>query len=344
MNKNKTCYVGYWLRRFFEEHLVTERNLSINTCKSYRDTFKQLLPFVSKIVGVRTDILEIRHLDENKIRVFLRHIEQDNGCTVATRNQRLAAIHSFARYVSCKYPEKLDWCRELFNIPVKRDKVNVVNGVESSGLSYLEKNEMNDFLAAPNRNTMQGCRDYALLLFMYNSGARVTEVATLTIGNLRIDSKITKPTVVLCGKGGKKRICPLWNSTVHELEPLIKGRMDDENVFLNKYGRPITRAGIYDIVKKYATAIEEKHPAIKKKHVSPHTIRHTTASHLLESGVDINTIRAWLGHVSVDTTNIYAEVNIKMKTEALQKCEVSKCEMQKKRWKNKDIMDFLSSI
>lgn len=344
MKKDKTQFVSYWLRKFLEEYLVSERNLSQNTRKSYRDTFKQLLPFISKSIPIRNDLLEIPHLNDLRIKNFLMYIEQEKGCSIATRNQRLAAIHTYARYVSGNCPEYLDWCRKLFSIPIKRDKANVVGRVATPELSYLEKTEMNALLDSPNQNTRQGKRDHALLLFMYNSGARATEVASLTIGNLHINDKNVSPTVVICGKGGKKRTCPLWDSTVRELLPLIVNRQDMENVFLNRYGKPITRAGIFDVVKKYTAIAEITHPSIKKKRVSPHTIRHTTASHLLEAGVDINTIRAWLGHVSVDTTNIYAEVNIRMKVEALEKCKISTATNLKKSWDNNDIMSFLASI
>ena len=344
MNDDKTCYVSYWLRRFLEEYLVTERNLSENTRKSYRDTFKQILRYLSASLSVRIDLLQIMHLSDKAIKDFLSYVEFDKKCTIATRNQRLAAIHSFARYVSDNCPEYLEWCRLLFCIPVKRDKANIVDGVAKPELSYLEKLEMDAILDVSDIKSRQGRRDHALILFMYNSGARVSEVASLTIGNLHISTRGVMPTVTICGKGSKKRTCPLWDSTVVELLPLISGRSSEEYVFLNRYGAPITRAGIFDLVKRYAAKASEKFPTMKTKRVSPHTIRHTTASHLLEAGVDINTIRAWLGHVSVDTTNIYAEVNIRMKTEALKKCEVSGKTNIKKQWKNNDIMSFLSSI
>ncbi len=343
MITDKTYYVSYWLRRFLEEHLVTERNLSNNTRKSYRDTFKQLLLFASEKQRVRTDRLLINHLSTDLVKNYLCHIEEDRKCTVATRNQRLAAIHTYAIYVSANCPEHLEWCRLLSNIPIKRDKSIAEEGCLKPRVSYLEKDEMDALLDTPDKNTRQGYRDYALLLFMYNSGTRATEVANLTIGNLMI-SRTQTPQVIILGKGGKKRTCPLWNSTVETLENLIKGRNDSENVFLNRFNNPITRSGIYDVVTKCAAIVSEQYPSILKKRVSPHTIRHTTASHLLEAGVDINTIRAWLGHVSIDTTNVYAEVNLRMKAEALQTCKVEAKNNEAKHWKQDGIMDFLSSI
>lgn len=343
MSTEKTSYVSYWLRRFLEEHLVTERNLSNNTRKSYRDMFKQLLVFASEQKHVRADSLLITHLGGDLVKSYLKYVEESRKCTVATRNQRLAAIHTYATYVSANCPEYLEWCRTLSNIPVKKDKAVIEEGCLKYQVSYLEKEEMDALLDAPDKGTRQGYRDYALLLFMYNSGTRATEVATLTIGNLMI-TRTERPQVIIHGKGGKKRTCPLWRSTVEILNSLIMGREDRENVFLNRFNNPITRSGIYDVVVKYAAIASEKHPSIQKKRVSPHTIRHTTASHLLEAGVDINTIRAWLGHVSVDTTNVYAEVNARMKAAALQTCEVKSEGNSAKLWKQRDIMGFLASI
>lgn len=343
MNTEKTSYVSYWLRRFLEEHIVTERNLSKNTRKSYRDTFKQLLVFVSDRLKIRADKLLISHLSGDIVKSYLNHIEEYRKCTTKTRNQRLAAIHTYAIYVSANCPEYLEWCRLLSNIPVKREKTDAEEGFLKPQVSYLEKEEMDALLKAPDKGTAQGYRDYALLLFMYNSGTRATEAATLIIGDLMIN-RTEIPQVIILGKGGKKRNCPLWESTIKTLDKLIKGRKDHEYVFLNRFNRPITRSGIYDIVAKYAAIASEQYPAMLKKRISPHTIRHTTASHLLEAGVDINTIRAWLGHVSIDTTNVYAEVNTRMKANALQSCKIEINGNETKCWKQKGIMDYLATI
>ena len=170
-----------------------------------------------------------------------------------------------------------------------------------------------------------------------------TSQATLTIGNLMVNNT-SMPQVIIGGKGGKKRNCPLWNSTIETLGKLTRGRGDHEYVFLNRFNKPITRSGIYDIVAKYAAIASKRYPAMLKKRVSPHTIRHTTASHLLEAGVDINTIRAWLGHVSVETTNIYAEVNLEMKAKALESLDFKE-KRPHRHWRNdKKLMDFLDNL
>ena len=182
---------------------------------------------------------------------------------------------------------------------------------------------------------------YALLLFLYNSGARADEAAQLAIQDLHCASLFVR----IIGKGGKERQCPLWAPTVNVLEPIIAHRSPSDRVFLNRCGRPITRFGIHALVERHALKARGKMPSLASKRVSPHTIRHSTASHLLRGGVDINTIRGWLGHVSLNTTNIYAETDLEMKAKALATCEVAGEPKAKKHWReDPQLMTFLRSL
>ena len=230
---------------------------------------------------------------------------------MATRNQRLAAIRSLAHFIGLRNPEHVAWCGEVRAIPFKKTPQPLV--------TYLEKNEMDAMLAAPDLNATQGRRDHAMLLFLYNTGARADEVAHVCIADLALGHTPNRDpsSVLIHGKGNKLRRCPLWASTVTELLLLVSNRAPTEHVFLNRRGQPLTRFGIHSLVERYATTVRTSLPSMKGKRVSPHTIRHTTATHLLRAGVDINTIRAWLGHVSVSTTNVYAEVDMDMKAKAL---------------------------
>ena len=344
-NLDKTTYVSYWIKQFLLEYIPSVRNQSNNTRASYRDCFKLLLPHVAKCLKKHVDELLINDITPENIKNFLNYIEDERKCTVKTRNQRLAAINAFAYYVSTYGPEYAEWSRLIHTIPVKKESVKVVNGSVTPRLYYLEKNEMETLLNAPDRKTAQGERDYALLLFLYNSGARASEATSLTIGSLLYMNYHTDPQVIIHGKGNKRRTCPLWKKTMDVLKPLIAGRNPSENVFLNRYGEPITRFGVYEMVSRYAVIAAQTIPSITNKRVSPHTIRHSTASHLLEAGVDMNTIRAWLGHVSVNTTNIYAEVNMQMKADALKTCEIEEKGKSQKTWKsNMKIMDFLADL
>lgn len=342
MKKTDKEWVGYWLKRYLQEYMPTTRNLSRNTITSYRDAIRQLLEYIVSR-GKSLDALNIEDISDTLVTDFLLHLETDKCCSIRTRNQRLAAIHSFAEYVATLDPQYMYWLRKLKAIPLKRDVPKKVNGKIVPKIMYLERNEIEALLSAPNKKTQQGSRDYALLMFLYNSGARASEVANLTINDLEIDYPGQMPRVTIHGKGNKTRVCPLWDNTARLLLPYID-RLKTENVFLNRYGEPITRFGIYEMVTRYAKKASWTMPSIKEKNVSPHTIRHSTASHLLEAGVDINTIRSWLGHVSVSTTNIYAEVNMRMKADALKTCEISSSKKGRSWKEDKSLLAFLKSI
>jgi site-specific recombinase XerD len=330
--------LSLWVRRFLLEHLVGERNLARNTQKSYRDTLRQLLPFVARQAHRRIDQLRVEDLSADRVRAFLYDLEERSGCGAATRNQRLAAMHSLAHFIGLRSPEHLHWCGQIRAIPFKKAALPLV--------TYLEKEEMDAVLAAPDRSTPQGRRDYAVLLFLYNTGARADEVAHVRIADLDLGSTPDRDTssVLIHGKGNKSRRCPLWARTVHELVPLVSKRDAMAHVFLNRRGQPLTRFGLHALVERYAAAASEVRPALAKKRVSPHVIRHTAATHLLRSGVDINTIRAWLGHVLLTTTNVYAEVDLEMKAKALASCEVKEAEPRKPWREDKGLMEFLRSL
>ena len=330
--------LGPWVRRFLLEHLVGERNLARNTQHSYRDTLVLLIPFIAGQASQPVDQLLIEHVTAERVRLFLDHVEQHRQCSVATRNQRLAALHALAHFIGQRSPEHIQWCGEIRAIPFKK--------AASRQITYLEKAEMDALLAAPDRHTTQGQRDYGLLLFLYNTGARADEAAQLKIGDLQLAQAPQRhgASVALHGKGNKQRRCPLWPHTAAELAARIEGRAMTEHVFLNRCGQPMTRFGIHTLVERYARRLAAKMPGLAAKRVSPHSIRHTTATHLLRAGVDINTIRAWLGHVSLDTTNIYAEADLEMKAKALAHCEVTETKPVKRWRENKELMAFLRSL
>lgn len=329
-----TTLLGPWVRRYLLEHLKGERNLALNTRRSYRDALALLLPFLAKDIGKPIDRLKIEHVSVDRFRSFLRHLEEFRHCGIATRNQRLAVVHSLAYFIAINSPEHIAWCGQIRGIPFKKGMASTV--------SYLEKEEMDAILAAPDQTTAQGRRDYTLLLFLYNSGARADETAKLAIRDLDLASPAS---VKILGKGNKIRHCPLWPVTTKVLRTTVAHRDPKERVFLNRCGRPITRFGIHAMVERYVPKVAELIPSLAAKRVSPHTIRHTTAVHLLRAGVDINTIRAWLGHVSLNTTNIYAEIDLAMKAKALATCDVGEKTQASKQWReDSSLMSFLRSL
>jgi site-specific recombinase XerD len=330
---NDIKLIGKWIRRFLLEYLVKERNLSLNTRSSYRDMLVLLLSYTTGDLKKPIDRLAVNDLSPKLIRKFLNHLEQDRKCSITTRNQRLAALHALARFIGENSPEHIEWCTQIRLIPFKKTTKPVI--------TYLDKSEMDALLDAPDRGTPQGQRDYVMLLFLYNSGARASEAAKLRIA----DVDWYRESVRIIGKGNKHRICPLWFITMEQLRWTAGQREPDQPVFLNRNGRPITRFGIHTMVERNSLTAITQAPSLSTKRVSPHVVRHTTATHLLRAGVDINTIRAWLGHVSINTTNIYAETDLETKARALATCAPESGSVKIKPWKHQpDLMTFLRGL
>ena len=233
--------LGPWLRRFLCEHIVTERNLARNTHKSYRDTFSLLLPFISRKVRKPVDRLAVWDLTSGHVLQFLAHLETDRGCSARTRNQRLAAIRAFARFVGSRDPAQVEWCGHIRAIASKRSMPPPVG--------WLTRAEMEAMLATPDRKTKRGRSEYALLLFLYNTGARVSEATQLRVRDLQIGSRNSgHDLATLHGKGGRTRRCPLWPETERVLADEISGRAGEDAVFVSRLGTPFTRFGVYRLI------------------------------------------------------------------------------------------------
>ena len=330
-----------FVRRFLLESVLADRNLSRNTQKSYRDAIRLLLRFITERYGIKPTRLTVEEVSGEVIRSFLSYLERERRSSLASSNQRLIAIHSLFRFISQCVPELVDLAAQIEALPLRKTVLPTI--------PYLDKQEMDALLAAPDRHRPQGQRDYALLLFLYNTGARADEAAHLTLGDLSLG---TSPCARILGKGRKIRLCPLWPQTAKVLRVLLAGRLGGPSagfVFLNVRGAPITRFGIHTLVERTASRASAQTPSLQEKRVSPHVIRHSTACHLLRAGVDINTIRAWLGHVSLETTNRYAEVDLEMKAKALATCSGIGADQtssnEKATWhKDQDLMAFLNSL
>lgn len=238
--------LGPWVRRFLLEYLVSEKNLARNTQWSYRDTLRLLLPFLARHARRAVDRLIVTDLTPERLRLFLNEIEEKRMCSVATRNQRLATIRSLAHYIGLQSPEHVAWCGQIRALAFKKAPHPLV--------TYLEKVEMDALLAAPDQHATQGQRDHALLLFLYNTGARADESAQAVVGDLGLPevSGREPSSVLIHGKGNKMRRCPLWTQTSRELSALVRGRSPHEHIFLNRSGRPLTRFGVHSLVERYA--------------------------------------------------------------------------------------------
>lgn len=323
---------GPWVRRFLVEYVLGERNYSSNTQQSYRDMFRLFLPFAAKRLHCPVEQLPLARIQPKLIRAFTQHLEKVRQSGPATITQRLTALRAWAGFVGTNGPEHLEWSRQIKTIHLKKHAARPMN--------YLDKEEMQALLAAPDQKTEQGFRDYALLLFLYNTGARASEAVQMKIGDLDLSA----PVATLHGKGRKVRQCPLWKVTAVTLTRLVGQRADSQAVFLNRYGQPLTRFGLHILVGRHTNQAALQAPSIGHKRVSPHTIRHATAMGLLQSGVDLNTIRIWLGHVSLQTTHLYAESDLKMKAEALALCEAPLLRPGRNPSIEKGLMAFLSKL
>jgi site-specific recombinase XerD len=302
--------LGPLIQSFFVDHLVTVKGLRPASVRSYRDTVRLLLCFVAKDKGTKITKLAITDLSFERVLGFLSHLEKERHNHVRTRNQRLTALHTLFDYLASREPEMLGVGQRVAAIPVKRSA--------PAETHFLERDEVEALWKQLPRTGRWALRDRALLLFLYNTGARVQEVADLRVGNLELGELAL---VRLHGKGDKWRTCPLWRQTAALMTELLRSNppaTSDAPVFISASGEALTRSGIYKIVRRHAGHLDD---ARTNRRVSPHIFRHTAAMHLLEAGVEVNVIRGWLGHVDLTTTNRYAEITTKAKIEALRNTE-----------------------
>ena len=324
------------LESFFRQRLAAQRRASSSTIAAYRDALRLLLVFVADRKGKAPSRLRLEELDRDTVLAFLDHLENERHNSVRTRNARLAAIHSFFQHVAYYDPALMGLAQRILTIPGKRSSRRVV--------SYLRHDELESLLEAPDRRTMLGKRDHAVLLFLARTGARVSEAIAVNVADLRLE----RPTqVILHGKGSKDRVVPLSEDLAVVMQALIEERAirKDPNapVFVNARGHRLTRFGVRYILSRAAKAASQSTPGRVGRSVTPHVLRHTTAMHLLQSGVDLTTIQSWLGHVAVDTTHHYLEADLEMKRKALAQCDHPAAEPT--RYKPKDeVLALLESM
>jgi integrase/recombinase XerD len=308
-----TPAVGALVHSFFVDYLRVQKGLRPASVRSYRDVLRLFLSFVAQQARRKITRLTLEDLTCERVQQFLRHLEQDRHNHIRTRNHRLAALRTFYEYLASRVPELLGTCERVAAVPSKR--------VAPPPTHFLEREEVTELLRAVPSGGRHAVRDHALLLFLYNTGARAQEVAEVRVADLDLTSP---PRVRLHGKGDKWRACPLWAETARRLQLLLQQQAPaapEDPVFVSRPGRALTRFGIYKIVRRHASSLVAQGKLSPTKPVSPHIFRHTAAVHLLESGVEVNVIRGWLGHASLETTNRYAEITPRLKEAALHACE-----------------------
>lgn len=303
--------LGPYLQTFFAEHLLVHKRASPLTIAGYRDTFRLLLRFMQARTGAAPAALPLAALDADAVLAFLDHLERERGCSPRSRNNRLAAIRSFFRLVALREPGSLGAVTRIMAIPTKR--------CDNKLVGYLTREEVKALLAAPDRTTWSGRRDHALLLMLYNSGARVSEVTTLKCEQVRLDP--AGACLELHGKGRKERVVPLWAETARIARAWLRelGGFGDGVVFPSARGSPLSRDGVDYLLARAVARAASACPSLAAKPVSPHVLRHSTAMHLMQAGVDMAVIALWLGHESLETTHVYVEADLATKERALAK-------------------------
>jgi site-specific recombinase XerD len=298
------------IQAFFVEHLVRYKRASPQTVDSYRDAFRLLFCFLHKTRGIEPAALRLADLDAPSLLAFLEHLEQERGNGARSRNARLAAFRSFFRFVALREPSSLDLVTRALAIPNKHSDRRMVRS--------LARQEIEAILAAPDRATWTGRRDHALILTLYNSGARASEICALERARVGFG---TSSALQLFGKGRKERAVPLWKNTARVLHGWFAELHGTAHPFAfpNARGRALTRFGVTHILRQAVQSALPHCPSLVDKRVSPHVVRHTTAMHLLQAGVDLTVIAMWLGHESLETTHIYVEADLAMKERALSK-------------------------
>jgi integrase/recombinase XerD len=296
------------LQGFFTDRLIGQRNASAHTVAAYRDTFRLLLSFASQDLGRPASQLCLDDLGATVIAAFLDHLEIERGNSTATRNARLAAIHSLFRYAALQHPDHAATIQQVLAIPPKRCDRTVV--------TFLTDPELDALLAAPNRTTWTGRRDYALLVLAAQTGLRISELIALTGQDLHLG---TAAHVSCHGKGRKQRITPLTRNTVAVLRAWMTEHAGQprDPLFATHSGRPLSRDAVEHRVALYAHTAERSCPSLASKTITTHTLRHTAAMQLLHAGVDTSVIALWLGHEKVDTTQIYLHADLEIKQRAL---------------------------
>ncbi len=322
------------VQNYFYKCLINQRHVSKRTVQCYRDTFCLLFKFTGEELGKAASQLSLSDINADLVVKFLDYLEKTRRNSITSRNTRLAAIRSFLHYASYQEPEELPNIQRVLAIPMKR--------YDSKLICYLDRNEMNAIFNAIDTKTWSGQRDHALLVTLYNTGARVSEI----IGVKRKDIELNRNlSIRLHGKGRKERIVPLWKSTIKILQNWLSqiNENPETPLFPNHFGKTMTRSGVEDRIKISVRKACLSCQSLKNKNVSPHVIRHTTAMHLLQSGVDMTVISLWLGHEHINTTHKYMEADLKMKERILDLLEDPKQKIKKKPLPD-SLISFLESL
>jgi len=336
----KPTNFSYHLSNYLSKYLTYVSGLSVNTILSYRDTFAALIKFYEDSLGIKAEKITLETFNADHVTQFLDWLEQKRGNAVSSRNNRLAAIHAFAKYVERHSPEKMHAMQEIIAVPIKRNK--------TGSPKYLSVDALQLLLSLPDKTTKNGRRDCVLLSLLYDSGARVQELCDMVVSDVRLD---TPSSIRLTGKGSKTRIVPIMPSMSALLRQymlengLTAPASDQRPLFLNHCGYKLTRKGVAYILDKYFQIAKMARPEFYPKAFSPHCMRHSKSIHLLQSGVNLIYIRDILGHADIKTTEVYARIDTEMKRKALETASKGVASETLPIWQSdKGLLEWLKSI
>lgn len=333
----KIDFLPQALYSFFKQYLEAQRNATPQTIRSYKDGIKQVLSFAAKQNDAHLSTLQFSDFDVSFVLNFLDYMENERNVAINTRNHSLAILRSFFRHAMTLEPEYFQQCARILNIPYKAEQQKIMD--------YFELDELEIYMAQPDRQTSIGRRDYLIISLMYNIGCRVDELVHITPASINF----TPPnySVTILGKGRKTRICPLWKQTIDLLNDFMAEHNiaadSNSQLFLNQRKQKLTRFGVFHMTKKYYKLAVKQMPSLTKKKIHPHSLRHTTAVHMLEAQVELNVIQHILGHSSIETTNKYAKVSTMMKRKAIEKVQ-NRPNTEGIWQKDENLLDWLESL
>lgn len=329
----------HYIQMFFRDYLAIQKGLSVNTTKTYRDSLKLFLKFIAVKENKPIAKITLDDLDAESVIAFLKEIERSRKNSIVTLNLRLTSLKTFFTYLITQDISHSGRYQRIIAIPIKRGGKPL--------MEYLEIHEVKAIIEAINKGDSRGERDYVILNLLYNTGARVSELCNLKVEHIRFESP---PIITIVGKGQKLRHVPLWKETAEILYKYLRRRnmLDSPKaiVFLNSHGKPISRFGIRYIIQRRVCGAASKCQSLAKKRIGPHTFRHTIAMHMLQSGVDLTVIKNWLGHVNLETTHGYIEIDLEMKRKALASCSpvAGSYDLDQLIKENKDVISWLESL
>jgi len=328
-----------YLTEFFSDYLSRRKNVSRNTILSYRDTFKLLIHYCQEVKKIRVEKITLELLSSNLLADFLSWLETDRKCGISTRNQRLAALHAFFRYIQSEEPEGILHFQKIVSIPIKKAKKPIVE--------YLIPDAIKILLKQPDKQTRKGRRDLTLISVLYDAGARVQELIDVKVRDVILQEPAI---IILTGKGNKTRRVPIMKNTVTLLQHYIsennldQASRNEEPLFTNNQHHKLTKEGVSFIISKYVTFARQKSMIVPEK-VKPHMLRHSKAMHLLQAGVNLIYIRDFLGHVDIKTTEIYARADTETKRKAVENLYPDLIDSNLPDWnKDKTLLTWLSKL